>query len=204
VNRLRDRTDGASESTAVALLVAITVLVGGGVVVTFGDVADSTPERVPSASLSIEFDNVGDGVAKNDTVTVVHEGGDRLDRRHLEVRVGDDVVFNETADSESNSASNVVAGLVVEVDSDEFNDLNKPCRLSPADTCGGPPGDADGSDSGVVLQWETTVQSGQRLVIQERNAGEAYDVVRPGETVRVIYRGDDVDAVLAEATVPDP
>jgi hypothetical protein len=44
-------------------------------------------------------------------------------------------------------------------------------------------------------------QAGQRLVIQERNSTEAYDTIQEGETIEVIYRGDDMSVVLARARV---
>ena len=170
--------------------------VGGGV-----------SDTAPNAELEIEFNYVNDGVHKNDSVRIVHIAGDQLERERLEVVIGDDVVYNETADSETTNSNYVVPGLVVEVDDDEFNDLNKPCRVngelvSPPKTSGGPPGDGDGSDSGVVLQWTDTISAGQTVVIQERNAPHAVDVIEPGERVTVIYRGDGFSAVLATDTVP--
>jgi hypothetical protein len=172
-------------------------------------ISQAASEPAPNADIEFEFANFDDGVPKNDTLVITHTGGDRLDRDRLEVRVGDDVVYNVTDDSESNNATFEVPGLVVEVDGDDFNDLNKPCRIdgqrvSPNGTCSGPPGDDDGSDPGVVVEWAENVSAGQRLVIQERSAGQAYDVLQPGETVTVVYRGEQFTAVVAEATVaPD-
>jgi hypothetical protein len=102
-----------------------------------------------------------------------------------------------------------VPGLIVEVNpGDEFNDLNKPCHLdgepvSPSWSCGGPPGDSDGSDSGVVLQWAENVSAGERIVIQERNHSNSVDVIEPGDTVQIIYRGDGFSAVIEHGTVPE-
>ncbi|MFC4406627.1 type IV pilin [Haloarchaeobius iranensis] len=198
--------DAATSPIAVVLMVGLVFATVVTVAVYVPQFLQEPPEPAPSARVTIESANFGDGVAKNDTVVVTHVGGDRLDRDRLTVLVGGETVYNGTEDSESSSATFDVPGLVVEVDDDEFNDLNKPCRVdgervSPAGTCGGPPGDTDGSDSGVVLEWAENVSAGQRLVIQERNAGQAYDVVQPGESVTVIYRGDDFTAVLAETTV---
>jgi hypothetical protein len=171
-------------------------------------VGENVSETAPNAELRIEFDNLNDGVEKNDTVRITHIAGDQLERERLEVVIGDDTVYNETADSETTNENFAVPGLVVEVDgNDDFNDLNKPCRVdgervSPKGDCGGPPGDGDGSDPGVVLQWASTVSAGETVVIQERNAGGAVDVIEPGETVTVIYRGDGFSAVLAQETVP--
>jgi hypothetical protein len=198
---LWDRRRGATPAVGLVLMAAVAVIVGGAVAVSLFGIADTISEPAPTADIGIDTYRVGDGIARNDAVVLVHEGGDRLDRESLEIRIGNDVVFNDTRDSESNSQTNEVAGLIVEVDDDEFNDLNKPCRSSPPDTCGGPPGDADGSDASVVHQWENTVRAGQRLVIQERNSPQAYDTIQAGETIELIYRGDGIDAVLARARI---
>lgn len=170
---------------------------------------EGVTDTSPSAVFEMEYDNLDDGVAKNDTITITHAGGAVLARERLEVVVGDQTVYNETADSETTNTQFEVPGLVVEVNpGDEFNDLNKPCRVdgdrvSPTGTCGGPPGDSDGSDSGVVLNWAHNVSAGQSVVIQERNDPRSVDVVESGETVRILYRGDGFSALLAEETVPD-
>jgi FlaG/FlaF family flagellin (archaellin) len=200
MRRLRADRTAVTPALAVVLLVAVVLVVGGAVTSAFFQTVDRTPEPAPTADLTVEVRRAADGVPLNDAVVLTHEGGDQLDRRHLEVVVGDDVVFNETDDSESNG--NTVQGLRVEVDDDEWNDLNKPCRLSPPATCGGPPGDADGSDASVTHEWETVVRAGQTLVIQERNDPRSYDTIRPGESVTVIYRGDEMSVVLARTTVP--
>lgn len=194
----------AASSTVGVLLLAATAIVVAATLSVFAlQFGDAVTATAPVADIEIESDYFGDGVPKNDSVTLTHRGGDRLEREHLEIYVGDDLVYNRTDDSESNSPTNNVQGLLVEVDDDEFNDLNKPGRLSPPGTVGGPPGDGDGSDPGVVLEWESTVQAGQQLVIQERNAPQAYDVMSAGETVRVVWREDGTTAVVAEATVGD-
>ena len=202
------RPRGVAPVIAVVLMVAVVVVLATTISVFLLVVGDSVSETAPNAELEIEFDHLDDGVEKNDTVRIVHVAGDQLERERLEVVIGDDIVYNETADSETTNENFAVPGLVVEVDgNDDFNDLNKPCRVdgervSPEGTCGGPPGDSDGSDSGVVLQWANTVSAGETIVIQERNAAQAVDVIEPGETVTVIYRGDGFSAVLAQQTVP--
>jgi hypothetical protein len=168
------------------------------------------PPQEPAPVTDFEFQTkyFGDGVAKNDSVVIKHAGGDRLKRERLEVVVDGVTVYNETSDSESTNPGFEVPGLVIEVDADEFNDLNKPCRVngervSPNGTCGGVPGDEDGSDPGVVLEWAQNVTAGQRLVIQERNHEKSYNVLEAGDTVKIIYHGDDFSAVIAEWTI-DP
>lgn len=192
---------------SVILLVAVTVVLGTTISLFALQVVEGLSDPAPNADFEIEPRYFDDGVPKNDSVAITHVGGDRLERERLEVRVGDNVVYNETADSETTSSSNVVPGLVVEVDNaDDFNDLNKPCRLngklvSPPRTCGGPAGDGDGSDDTVVLQWEQNVTAGERIVIQERNHPNSYDVMQPGDSVTIVYRGDDFSAILAEETI---
>ena len=198
--------DAATSPIAVVLMVGLVFVTVVTVAVYVPQFLQEPPEPAPSARITFEEANFGDGVAKNDTLVITHDGGSELDRDRLTVLVGGETVYNGTEDSESSSSTFDVPGLVVEVDDDGFNDLNKPCRVdgervSPVGTCGGPPGDSNGSDSGVVLEWAENVSAGQRLVIQERNAGQAYDVLQPGEPVTVIYRGDDFTAVLAETTV---
>lgn len=201
------RSRSVAPVIAVVLMIAVTVVLTTVVSVFVLAVGEGVSETAPNAELEIEFNHLGDGVQKNDSVRIIHITGDQLERERLEIVIGDDVVYNETADSETTNSNFAVPGLVVEVDGDEFNDLNKPCRVngklvSPPETCGGPPGDSNGSDSSVVLEWTDTVSAGQTVVIQERNAPEAVDVIEPGETVRVIYRGDGFSAVLATETVP--
>ncbi|WP_246986052.1 type IV pilin [Halorientalis marina] len=185
----------------ILLLVAVLVIVAATVAVVAFGFGESVTEVAPSASIAIQEDNFGDGVPRNDSLTFVHRAGDTLDRSRLEIRIDGVPVYNDTSDSESNSDTNEVRGLIVEVDDDEFNDLNKPGRLSPADTVGGPPGDADGSDPGVVLEWEAEVRAGQRLVVQERNATKAADVIQPGDRVVVVWRGEETSAIITESTV---
>lgn len=198
---------GVASVISTILMVAVVVILAATISVFVLELGESVSEPAPNAQFQIEYDYFGDGVAKNDSIRITHLGGDELDRERLEIRIGGDVVYNETGDSETSNSSITLPGLRVEVDpGDEFNDLNKPCRLngelvSPKDTCGGPPGDGDGSDPGVVLEWSENVSAGEQIVIQERNATKAYDVIQPGEPIRIIYRGEDFTAILAEETV---
>lgn len=201
-----DDSRAVSPVISVILLVAVAVILAGTISVFVLDLGESVSDTGPTVDFEIEYAYFDDGVAKNDSIRITHLAGDKLRREQLEITIGDDVVYNETADSETTSDDNVVPGLVVEVDDGEFNDLNKPCfvdgeRASPKGTCGGPPGDGDGSDSGVVLEWTEEVEAGQSIVIQERNATKAYDVIQPGEKITITYEGDGFSAVLAEETV---
>jgi len=202
-----DNSRAVSPVISVILLVAVVVILAGTISVFVLGLGESVSDTGPTVDFKIEYSDFGDGVAKNDTVRITHIAGDKLKREQLEITIGEDVVYNETADSETTSTANVVPGLIVEVDDgDEFNDLNKPCfvdgeRVSPKGTCGGPPGDSDGSDSGVVLEWAQEVEAGQSIVIQERNATKAYDVIQPGERITITYEGDGFSAVLADETV---
>lgn len=195
-----------SPVVSVVLLVAIVVILAAPVSVFVLQLGESVSDTGPTVTFQIEYNYFDDGVATNDSVRITHLAGDKLQRERLEIRIGDDVVFNETADSESTNPSFTVPGLVIEVDDDQFNDLNKPCRIngnrvSPVGDCGGPPGDSDGSDPGVVVEWEENVSAGQSLVIQERNHPNTYDVMDAGDPITIIYRGDGFSAVLAEETV---
>lgn len=194
---------------AVILMAGVAVVVGGTVTVFALSVGDQVNDVAPVAEIAFESENFGDGERYNDAVTVVHVGGDRLDRERLEVVVGGETVYNRTENSESNlkAGYDSVPGLILEVNDDDYNDLNKPCDFAREEDCdpSDPPGDGDGADPSVVLEWEEEVQAGQRLVIQERNSpGKSYNVLQPGEEIVVIYRGDDFTAVVDRATVaPD-
>lgn len=195
--RVRDLvTDSSAFSSVigVVLLVAVLVIVGSTVALFALELGETT-EVGPTASIEFESNYFGDGVPKNDSVTVIHRSGDTLERERLEIRIGGDTVFNETDDSErSGDASNVVRGLVVEVDAgNEFNDLNKPGT--------GPPGEGDGDSRNVVHQWQSEVTAGSKLVIQERNDPDSYDVIQPGERAVVVWRGDEESATIASTTV---
>jgi hypothetical protein len=170
-------------------------------------ISEQVSDPAPTAGFHFESNYFGDGVPKNDSVRITHIGGDNLERSRLEIVIGDDTVYNSTADSETTSGDNVVPGLIVEVDdSDDFNDLNKPCKLngkyvSPKEDCDdGPPGDGDGTDPGVVLEWENNVSAGQTIVIQERNHETTYDVMDAGDPIKIIYRGEGFSAIIARAT----
>ncbi|MDZ5812252.1 type IV pilin N-terminal domain-containing protein [Halorubrum sp. AD140] len=70
------RSDRALAPVAGVLLLAITVVLAGGVV---GVAIDSPPDPAPTASLSLSV--------SDDRVTVTHRGGDALDASELDVRV---------------------------------------------------------------------------------------------------------------------
>lgn len=199
---------GAASAVGVALMVALVFVAIVSVVLFVPQFGQQPPAPAPVAEFEFEANYFGDGVQKNDSVVITHVGGDTLERERLEVLVDGVTVYNETADSETTNDAFHVPGLVVEVDAGEFNDLNKPCwvngdRVSPKGTCNGPPGDSDGSDPGVVLEWAENVSAGQSLVIQERNHTNSYDVLEPGDTIEILYHGDDFSAVIAEWTI-DP
>ncbi|WP_181685517.1 type IV pilin [Halorhabdus salina] len=200
-----DEQTGMTAVIGVLLLVVTTVIIGATVVVFTLQIGEGISDPGPDAQMDIESNYFGDGVQYNDSVTITHRVGDRLRRDRLEVYIGDDLVYNETDNSESNIGEDgeKVPGLILEVDDDNFNDLNKPCRFKPKDcTSSDPPGDSDGADPSVVFEWEETVNAGQRLTIQERNApNDSYDVIDPGDTVKVIYRGDGYTELIAEKTV---
>lgn len=192
---------------SIVLVVAIVVILAGTVSIFVLDLSESVSDTGPTTEFRISYQYFGDGVPKNDSIRITHVAGDELERERLEVVVGDDTVYNETRDSETTNATFTVSGLIVEVDSgNDFNDLNKPCwvdgeRVSPTGTCGGPPGDGDGSDPGVVLEWAENVSAGETIVIQERNHTSTYDVIEPGDTITIIYRGDRFSSVVARETV---
>lgn len=193
------RADDGAATPAIgsALLVAIVVVVAAGVWVLLPGAGEVVPGNPSKAVIDVESARLDDGVAKNDAVVLTHEGGETLDRGHLRVTVGPDTVFNESLVGDTGGSGTVTVrleGLVVEVDDGPFNDLNKPGT--------GPPGDADGDSRNVVNEWNDTVESGDRLVIQERNDPRSYDVIQSGEQIRVLWVDGNGEAfVLAETTV---
>lgn len=177
---------GVTSTVATVLVVAVVLVVAGTAWVTLGDVGDEVSEPAPEVTVEVESSNLGDGVPRNDTVTLVHTQGETLERGNLRVLVGDDEVFNQSLVPDTGGSGAVVTrleGLVVEVDDDAWNDLNKPGT--------GPPGDPDGNSSNVVNEWNQTVGAGDRLVIQERNHPNSYDVIDRGDRVRVVWTADD-------------
>jgi hypothetical protein len=160
-------------------------------------VLGTTPDPAPEAVVDVEGQNLEDDVPRNDTIVLTHDGGRTLEQGALVVRVGDEVVFNRSEIGDTGGGGGVtetLAGLRVEVDDDAYNDLNKPGS--------GPPGDGDGDSSNVVNEWNGTITVEDRLVIQERNSPQAYDVFGVGDRVRVIWTdGDGNRFVLAEETL---
>lgn len=200
---------GVISVISVIFLIAVVVVLAATVSVFALQLGEEVSDVGPTTTFHLEYDHLGDSVSKNDTVTITHVAGDVLLRKNLEVVIGDDMVYNETADSETTNDDFEVPGLIVEVNpGDEFNDLQKPCRLdgepvSPSWSCGGPPGDGDGSDSGVVLHWAENVSAGERIVTQERNHSNSVAVIEPGDTVQIIYQADGFSAVIEQGTVPE-
>lgn len=194
---------GVASVVGVVLLVAVTVLLGATVTVFALDLAETQSEPRTNAYLEFEWEYFGDGVPLNDSVTITHIGGGVLQREDIAVYIGDDLVYNETENSESNvSSGSPVPGLILEVDDDYFNDLNKPCRFKPKDCSpSDPPGDGDGADPSVVFEWEENVSAGQRLTIQERNNPDSYDVIEPGDSITVVYQREGFTSVIAEETI---
>lgn len=206
---MEDGSRSVSSVVSIVLLVAVVVVLGATISIFTLQIGEDLSDPGPRADFQIEINYIGDGVQKNDSIAITHMGGGVVERERLEVVVGDDVVYNETENSETTGNSYQVPGLVVEVNpGDEFNDLNKPCYIdgnlvSPIETCGGPPGHYNGSDSGVVMQWAENVSAGETIVIQERNNAKAVDVIEPGETVKLIYQGDEYTELMAKETIPE-
>lgn len=176
--------------TLVAVVVILAAVVGGFVL---GQ--DNPTDSPPQTIISIEHERIG-GAPKDDALVFQHEGGATFSRGGLSVLVGDDKVFNSSTIGDvggSGTVTETLDGLVVQVDPGPFNDLNKPGP--------GPPGDAGGDSRNVVNQWGDGIQYGDRLVIQERNASQAYDVINRGDTVRVIWRTPSGKRYVLASTV---
>jgi flagellin-like protein len=178
------------------LMVAVVVILAGvigGLVLGIGSPAESPP----TTHISITDERVGDGVARNDALVLEHQAGETFGRGQIAVVVGGDEVFNSSIVKDIGGDGSVGArlqGLVVEVDDDRFNDLNKPGP--------GPPGDADGNSSNVVVEWGDGIDHGDRLVIQERNDSRSYDVIQSGDRVKVLWTDPNGQQfLLASATV---
>jgi flagellin-like protein len=196
---MRRATDrGVSPVIGTILMVAVVVILAaviGGFVFGFG----SPSEQPPATSITITSERIGDGIAKNDAVVLEHQAGETFGRGRITVTIGPDEVFNSSIVEDIGGDGSVGArlqGLVVQVDPGPYNDLNKPGS--------GPPGQADGDSANVVVQWGDGIDHGDRLVIQERNAGPAYDVIQEGERVRVVWTDESGQQfLLASATVGD-
>jgi hypothetical protein len=178
-------------------MVAVVVIVAGIVSVAVFDDGTDAPRPAPSTSIDIQVERVGNGVAKDDAVVLRHEAGETLKRGNLIVTVGSDVVFNRNINPDeggSGTVSTTLKGLNVQVDPGAFNDLNKPGP--------GPPGDGDGDSANVVNEWGDDLTAGDRLVIQERNNPQSYDVIQPGDRISVVWVDtEDRRHVIARKTV---
>jgi flagellin-like protein len=185
MGRERPSDRGVTSTVATVLVVAVVLVVAGTAWAALGGVGD-VAEPAPEVTVEVESSNLGDGAPRNDAVTLVHTQGQTLDRGNLRVLVGDDEVFNQSLVPDTGGSGTVTTrleGLVVEVDDDAWNDLNKPGT--------GPPGDPDGDSRNVVNEWNRTVGAGDRLVVQERADPRSYDVIDDGDRVRVVWTADD-------------
>ena len=173
------RSRGATQSLATLVAVVATLVVVGVTWVFVGGVGGQVPES-PTATVGVEPVNLGDSVARNDAVVLVHEQGDAVDRGLLRVTVGDDVVFVRTLSGEASG------GVVADTNDDGRPDLYDP----------------DGGAAGVADEWHGAVTSGDRLVIRERDRAGSADVIERGETVSVVCVTENGgEVVLAEETV---
>jgi hypothetical protein len=181
--------DRATTQSLAALTAVVATLVCVAATWAFvGGVGGQVAKPAATAAVDVETANVDDGVARNDAVALVHEGGDSIEQGTLRVTVDDRLVYVRDFDG------NESHGLVTDVNDDQWADLNRPGT--------GPPGDPDGNASNVVDGWAGAVSSGDRLVIQERNDARSVDVIDPGDTVRVTcVTAEGREVVIAEETI---
>jgi hypothetical protein len=148
-----------------------------------GGVGGEVAKPAATAAVGVETANVGDGVARNDAVVLVHEQGDSVERGTLRVTVDGQVVFVRDLGGGGGG------GVVSDVDGDGTRDLARP-ETTPRR---GPR---------AVDQWYAPVTVGERLVVRERRHPRAADVIDRGDTVRVVcVTADGREVVVAEATV---
>jgi flagellin-like protein len=86
---------GVASVISVILMVAVVVVLAATVSVFALQLGEQVSDVGPTSTFHIEYDHLGDGVEKNDTVTITHVAGDVLLRENLEVVIGDDMVYNE-------------------------------------------------------------------------------------------------------------
>ena len=178
---VRDRA--TTRSLATLVVVVSTLGVVGVTRVFVGGVGGQVAKPAATAAVDVEPANLGDGVARNDAVTLVHEGGDAIESGTLRVTVDDRVVFVRDLSSGGGR------GLVSDVDGDGKRDLARP-ETTPRR---GPR---------AVDQWYGPVTSGERLVVRERTHPRSADVIERGDTVRVVcVTTDGREVVVAEETV---
>jgi FlaG/FlaF family flagellin (archaellin) len=165
------------------LLVGMVLIVSSTIaVVALGQFGGTEPNPAPAVVIDSESQRIDNGIPKDDAVVLTHRGGETLLRGNIIVKIGSDTVFNRSVNGDVDGTGSVsvrTKGLIVEVDSGPFNDLNKPGS--------GPSGDGDGDSSNVVNQWGDGIRSGDRLVIQERNNAQSYDVIDAGDRIVVIF-----------------
>ena len=177
----RDRATTRSLATLVTV-VATLVVVGVTWVFVWG-VGGQVAKPAATAAVDVEPANLDDGIARNDAVALVHEGGDAIESGTFRVTVDDRVVFVRDLSDGGGS------GTVSDVDDDGMRDLARP-ETAPRR---GPR---------AIDQWYGPVTSGERLVIRERTHPQAADVIERGDTVRVVcVTADGREVVVAEETI---
>lgn len=167
----RARFGRATTQPLAALVTVVATLVVVAVTWVFvGGVGGQVPDPAATVAVDVETANLDDGVAHNDAVVLVHEGGETIDHGVLRVTVGNDTVFVRDLSGDG------PGGLVDDVDGDGVDDLADPgarVRTGPR----------------AADQWYGGVTSGERLVVRERRGGRAADVIERGARLQVVIVG---------------
>lgn len=79
---------GVSPVIGVILMVAITVILAAVIATFVLGLGDSLSNQAPQANWEVSTNNIGDGDATNDEVTLTHTGGDSVDASNLKVTIG--------------------------------------------------------------------------------------------------------------------
>ncbi|MEZ3117150.1 type IV pilin [Halobaculum sp. MBLA0147] len=161
---------GVTPVIGVVLLVAVVVVLAGAVgAVTLGQFGSTDLDPAPQVVITPETKNVSNGYPRDDTVILTHEGGDSLRRGELTVHIGPDMVFNRSVNSDTLSGGSLnkkTDGVILEIDDNAWNDLTSP-----------------------VNEWGETVQTGDTLIIKDRNYSHpnVYDVINEGDRITVVW-----------------
>jgi flagellin-like protein len=174
---LLEADDAVSPVIGVILMVAITVILAAVIGSFVLGLGNQVSEAQPNPTMEFEYENVGDGNANNDNVTITHNGGDSLNPDNVNVTVAGNVLYS-------------AGEIQVNFDQDGINELH----------------DTGSFGDGVEARNDWTsgndIKATEAVELAEAAGNISNSVFADGDDVNVVWEGSSGDtAVVAESEV---